>query len=47
MAAGLTSALGVGCPSAQTFPSDEMKDATELTVGISSAGFEFDRGCRR
>ena len=43
MAAGLVSVV----PSAQTFPSDEMKDATELTVGISSAGFEFDRGCRR
>ena len=30
-----------------TLASHEMKDATELAVGISPAGFEFDRGRRR
>jgi hypothetical protein len=34
-------------PSARTFASHEMKDATELAVGVSSAGFEFDCGRRR
>src|SRR6266536_1696069 len=43
----LTSALGRCCPSAGTFASHEMKDATELAVGVSSAGFEFDCGRRR
>ena len=43
----LTSALAVVVPSARTFASHEMKDATELAVGVSSAGFEFDRGRRR
>lgn len=40
-------ALGCCCLSARTFASHEVKDATELTVGVSSAGFEFDRGRRR
>ena len=34
-------AVGLG------FSSYEMKDAAELSVGVSSAGFEFDGGCRR
>lgn len=34
-------------PSARTLASHEMKDATELAVGISPAGFEFDCGHRR
>ncbi len=34
-------------PSARTSAPHEMKDATELAVGVSSAGFEFDRGRRR
>ncbi len=34
-------------PSARTSASHEMKHATELAVGISPAGFEFDRGRRR
>ena len=39
-------AISIG-PSARTFASHEMKDATELAVGVTSAGFEFDRGrCR-
>jgi hypothetical protein len=29
------------------FAPDEMKDATELAVRVSAAGFEFDRGGRR
>ena len=34
-------------PSAGAFASHEVKDATELAVGVSSAGFELDRGRRR
>src|SRR5262249_51174984 len=34
-------------PSARTFASQEVKDAAELAVGISSAGFKFDRGRSR
>ena len=38
---------GSPAPSAGTFASHEMKDPTELAVGVSSAGFEFDCGrCR-
>jgi hypothetical protein len=33
--------------SARTFASHEMKDPTELPVGVSSAGFKFDCGRRR
>jgi diketogulonate reductase-like aldo/keto reductase len=33
--------------SARTFASQEMKHATELAVGVSSAGFKLDRGHRR
>jgi len=44
-AAGATRA--VSHPLARTFAADEMKDAAELAVGISSAGLEFDRGRRR
>ena len=34
-------------PSARLFASHEMKRTTELAVGVSSAGFEFDCGYRR
>jgi hypothetical protein len=34
-------------PLARTLASHEMKDATELAVGVSSACFEFDCGRRR
>src|SRR5580658_3623631 len=34
-------------PSARTLAAHEMKDATELAVGVSSAGFEFDGDRRR
>jgi hypothetical protein len=34
-------------PSARAFASHEMKDPAELAVGVSPAGFEFDRGRRR
>src|ERR1700722_4163136 len=33
--------------SARTLAAHQMKDATELTVGVSPAGFEFDGGRRR
>ena len=36
-----------GAPSARTLAAHQMKDATELAVGVSSAGFELDRGRRR
>ena len=29
------------------FAPHQMKDPAELAVGVSSAGFEFDRSCRR
>jgi hypothetical protein len=41
------SGSGVGLPSAPVFAPHEMEDATELTVGVSSAGFEFDCGSSR
>jgi len=44
---GLTSALVAVVPSARIFASHEMKDAAELAVGVTSAGFEFDCGRRR
>ena len=40
----LASAVAV---SVRTFASYKMKNAAELAVGVSSAGFEFDRGRRR
>jgi hypothetical protein len=36
-----------GGASARAFASDEVKDAAELAVGVSSAGFEFDGGRHR
>ena len=39
--------LDVVAPSARAFPPQEVEDATELAVGVSSACFEFDRGRRR
>jgi hypothetical protein len=33
--------------SVRTLASHEMKDATKLAVGVSSAGFKFDGGRRR
>ena len=47
MFGGLTSAPGYGCSSARTFASHQMKDATELAVGVASTGFQFDGGCCR
>jgi hypothetical protein len=36
-----------GCrASARAFATDEMKDAAELAVGVSTTGLEFDRDCR-
>ena len=40
-------AVAAVAPSARTFASHKMKDATELAVRVSSAGFEFDCGRRR
>jgi hypothetical protein len=43
----VTGALLLLSWSARTFASHQMKDPTELAVGVSSAGFEFDCGRRR
>ena len=44
---GLTAAVGCRFPSARSFAPHKMKGATELAVGVSSAGFEFDGSHRR
>ncbi len=45
--AGRLQHLAAVAPSGRASAPHEMKDAAELAVGVSPAGFQFDRGRRR